>query len=182
MSGKRALRWSMRRDDCDREAKAEAEAEVGKDLGGEKRAGEEEEEEDGGGGEEAEGEEEQRILLETEGVVGRSSNMDLLPHTMADMFRLRLLGGSLPPPPLLSQRSIRTPILLLRRAFHATAPFRFPILLRITFYLGAKMKIINRNRKLQPRQQLSDQQIFSPSPNPKTNRIFAGNRKSKQSD
>lgn len=48
MSGKRALRWSMRSDDCDGEAKAEDEAAKGEDLGGEKRAGAEE------GGEEEE--------------------------------------------------------------------------------------------------------------------------------
>lgn len=46
------------------------------DRGGENRTGDEEE---------------QRILLETGGVVGRSSKKDLFPHTMADMFRFRLL-------------------------------------------------------------------------------------------
>ena len=74
ISGKIALRWSST-DACDAvDWDWEGEAEM--DRGGENRTGDEEE---------------QRILLETGGVVGRSSKKDLFPHTMADMFRFRLL-------------------------------------------------------------------------------------------
>lgn len=67
MSGKMAMSWSTKNEDCEGEGGEKAEI----DLGGEKRTGEEDE---------------QRILLETGGEAVNSSNKDLFPHTMADML------------------------------------------------------------------------------------------------